>query len=217
MFLIIVRHCDSIRRSDYEWSQSEWSHSTETVSRHFNNICSHLVRLAPQFIGPPDFDNIPPVITNNPNYFPYFQDCIGAIDGTHIPCIIVANLQVAYRNRKGFTSQNVLAIVDFDMKFTYIVAGWEGSVHDARVLRDAMSDPNFSFPKPPRDKYFLVDSGYVNRRGFFAPYRGTNYHLRDRRKVGGDRKKELFNYRHASLRNAVERTFRIWKSRFRIL
>ena len=64
-----------------------------------------------------------------------------------------ANLQTAYRNsRKGFTSQNVLAIVDFDMKFTYIVAGWEGSVHDAWVLRDAMSDPAFLFPKPLRGK-----------------------------------------------------------------
>ena len=49
-------------------------------------------------------------------------------------------------------SQNVLAVVDFDLKFTYVVAGWEGSVHDARVLRDAMSDPDFSFPTPPRGK-----------------------------------------------------------------
>ncbi|KAL5580763.1 hypothetical protein UlMin_013205 [Ulmus minor] len=212
MFLIIVGHCDSTRQSGYEWR-----HSTETINRHFNNICSHIVRLTPQFIGPPDFDNIPPVIANNLNYFPYFQDCVGAIDGTHIPCIVAANFQAAYRNRKGFTSQNVLAMVNFDLKFTYIVVGWERSVHDARVLRDAMSDPAFSFPKPPRDKYFLVDYGYVNRRGFLTPYRGTNYHLCDRRRVGGDRKKELFNYCHASLRNTVERTFGIWKSRFRIL
>ncbi|KAL5580045.1 hypothetical protein UlMin_012487 [Ulmus minor] len=67
------------------------------------------------------------------------------------------------------------------------------------------------------EKYFLVDAGYANRRGFLSPYRGTNYHLRDWRRLGRDRKKELFNYRHASLRNAVERTFGIWKSRFRIL
>ena len=68
IFLIIVRHCDSTRQSGYEWR-----HSTETVSRHFNNICSHLVRLAPQFIGPPNFDNIPPLIANNSKYFPYFR------------------------------------------------------------------------------------------------------------------------------------------------
>ena len=68
IFLIVVGHCDSTRRSGYEWR-----HSTETVSRHFNNICSHIVRLAPQFIGPPDFENIPPVIANNSKYFPYFR------------------------------------------------------------------------------------------------------------------------------------------------
>ncbi|KAL5547576.1 hypothetical protein UlMin_002807 [Ulmus minor] len=124
MFLLIVGHGDSTRRSGYEWH-----HSTETVSRHFNNICSRIVGLAPQLIGPPDFNNIPPLIANNSRYFPYFRP--------------------AYRNRKGYTSQNVLAVVDFDLKFTYLVAGWEGSVHDARVLREAMSDPAFSFPTPP--------------------------------------------------------------------
>ena len=42
-----------------------------------------------------------------------------------------ADVAAAYRNRKGFTSQNVMAVVDFEMKFTYLVAGWEGSSHDA--------------------------------------------------------------------------------------
>ena len=65
------------------------------------------------------------------------------MDGTHIPCVMDAHLQPAFLNRKGYTSQNVLEIVDFKMKFTYVVAGWEGSVHDARVLRDAQRDPGF--------------------------------------------------------------------------
>ena len=84
MFLIVVGHCDSSRHSGYEWNRS-----TKTVSRHFNNICSHLVRLAPQLIGPPDFDNVPHVIAQNPNYFPYFQVCAFfcffiSIKGLHI-------------------------------------------------------------------------------------------------------------------------------------
>ncbi|KAL5558528.1 hypothetical protein UlMin_034739 [Ulmus minor] len=98
-----------------------------------------------------------------------------------------------------------------------MVAGWEGSVHDARVLLSTQRDPAFSFLKPPPSKYYLVDSGYANRTGYLAPYRGTNYHLRDQRRLGYDRKKEMFNFCHTSLRNAVERTFGIWKSRFRIL
>ena len=78
----------------------------------------------------------------------------GEIDGTHIPCIIPVNLATAYHNRKCFMSQNALAIVDFDLKFTYMVAGWEGSVYDARVLISAQRDPVFSFLKPPRGKCY---------------------------------------------------------------
>ncbi|KAL5548092.1 hypothetical protein UlMin_003323 [Ulmus minor] len=66
-------------------------------------------------------------------------------------------------------------------------------------------------------KYFLVDAGYANKDCFLSPYRKTNYHLKDRRRQGGDKKKELFNYRHASLQNAIEKTFGIWKNRFPIL
>ena len=28
--------------------------------------------------------------------------------------------------------------VDFDLKFTYVLAGWEGSAHDALILADAL-------------------------------------------------------------------------------
>ena len=45
----------------------------------------------------------------------------------------------AYRGRKHYTSQNVLAAVDFDLKFTYVLAGWEGSAYDANILSDSMS------------------------------------------------------------------------------
>ena len=62
-----------------------------------------------------------------------------------------------------------------------------------------------------------MDSEYTIRIGYLALYRGINYHLRDRRRLGGDRKKEMFNFRHALFCIAMERTFGIWKSRFRIL
>ena len=69
------------------------------------------------------------------------------------------------------------------------------------------------------DKYYVVDAGLRNTRGYLAPFKGMRYHLQDYR--GSEREpkngKELFNYRHASLRNVIERTFGAWKSRFRIL
>ena len=42
----------------------------------------------------------------------------------------------------------MLAAISFDLKFTYILAGWEGSAHDSRVLNDAFVRPRgFSIPK----------------------------------------------------------------------
>ena len=47
-------------------------------------------------------------------------------------------MQATFRGRKNYHTQNVLAAVDFDLKFTYVLAGWEGSAHDATILADAL-------------------------------------------------------------------------------
>ena len=42
----------------------------------------------------------------------------------------------------------MLAAISFDLKFTNVLAGWEGSAHDLHVLNDAFSRPRgFSIPK----------------------------------------------------------------------
>ena len=41
----------------------------------------------------------------------------------------------------------MLAAISFDLKFTYVLAGWEGSAHDSRVLNDAFARTGgFSIP-----------------------------------------------------------------------
>jgi hypothetical protein len=32
--------------------------------------------------------------------------------------------------------------VDFDLKFTYVLPGWEGSAHDANILNDSLNRPD---------------------------------------------------------------------------
>jgi hypothetical protein len=67
-------------------------------------------------------------IADDPKYAPYFENCVGALDGTHIPVCVPAGIQAPYRNRKSFLSTNVLAACTFDLKLCYIYSGWEGSM-----------------------------------------------------------------------------------------
>jgi DDE superfamily endonuclease len=91
-------------------------------------------------------------ISQDLKYAPYFSDCLGALDGTHIEMYIPLESQPRYRNRKGTLSQNVLAVCNFDMRFVYVLAGWEGSAHDSRVLTDATASKGFT---TPAGKYWL--------------------------------------------------------------
>jgi hypothetical protein len=103
-----------------------------------------------------------------------------------------------------------------EMEFTYVLAGWEGSAHDGTVLRDAIYNKGF---KTPSKKYWLGDAGYSNSNTVLVPYRGTRYHLKEQHVLGKkpENSKELFNLRHASLRNVVERIFGVLKRKYQIL
>ena len=124
--------------------------------------------------------------------------------------------QRRYRNRKGHLSFNVLAACNFDMLFTYVLVGWEGLKHDVTVLRSTVNDHGFTTPP---GKYWVADAGYSNSETVLVPFRGTRYHLREQRRSGNKPKNanELFNLRHSSLRNVVERIFGVLKRKYRIL
>ena len=67
-------------------------------------------------------------------------------------------------------------------------------------------------------KYYLVNARYPLRIGYLTPYKGEKYHLLDFRRSGqGNKIEERFNYVHSSLRHVIERTFGVWKNRWRIL
>jgi hypothetical protein len=139
------------------------------------------LKLYPHVVSLPTIDTPSPSrITDNPKYTPYFDDCIGALDGTHIAAHISREEQARYRNRKGTLSQNVLAVCDFNMQFVYVLPGWEGSAHDGRVLSDAQLRYGFTTPK---GKYWLGDAGYGNSEFIMSPYRGVRYHLKEQRQA----------------------------------
>jgi DDE superfamily endonuclease len=159
-----------------------------------------------------------PTVTRSGQYYrfwPYFRDCVGALDGSHIKAFISGQNPAPWRNRKGYLSQNVLIACDFDLQIVFCLAGWEGSAHDSRVLDDAI----LKGFEAPSGKYYLADAGYSNTPITLVPYRGVRYHLREQAAAGlkPQNKEELFNLRHSSLRNAVERALGVIKRRFHIL
>jgi hypothetical protein len=90
-------------------------------------------------------------------FWPHFKDAIGAIDDSHIPVVVPVEETVRHTCRHGYTSQNLLAICDFDMRFTFAVAGWPGSTHDSRILTHALA--NFpTFPMPPKG----INGSFIN-------------------------------------------------------
>ncbi|KAL0914199.1 hypothetical protein M5K25_017711 [Dendrobium thyrsiflorum] len=103
-----------------------FQHSTETVSRYFNLVLRAIVSFAEEFINLPQGEvECHPFVRSNAIFYPYFKNAIGAIDDTHIPVVVSNNLQNRYRNRKGFTSQNVMVAVSFDRQFVYIASALE--------------------------------------------------------------------------------------------
>ncbi|RWR94158.1 putative nuclease HARBI1 [Cinnamomum micranthum f. kanehirae] len=149
----------------------------------------------------------------------YLKDCIGAIDGTYITAWVPIKDHQRYRCRKGFIAQNVMAIVGFDMPLQFVCAGFEGSANDQKVLTDVLQNKGVHNLQIPYGKYYLVDAGYGNRRGFIGPYRGTRYYLKEYgpQALAPRTPSELFNLQHAKLRNVIEKTFSLWKERFPIL
>ncbi|XP_057770914.1 protein ALP1-like [Salvia miltiorrhiza] len=147
----------------------------------------------------------------------WFKGCLGALDGTYINVMVPNIDKPRYRTRKGQISTNTLAVCDKDMKFVYVLPGWEGSAADARILRDALNRPNGL--KVPRGSYYLVDNGYANSEGFLAPYKGVRYHLKEwgPTAVCPQNAQELFNMRHTKARNIIERAFGVMKMRWGIL
>ncbi|XP_047153422.1 putative nuclease HARBI1 [Vigna umbellata] len=148
--------------------------SGATVSKHFHNVLDAILSLESEFLTQPSRDEVHPYVLNNNRFYPYFKDCLGAID-----------------------------------------AGWEGTASDSRILKNALDrdDPLVI----PQGKYYLGDAGFMLKSTILTPYRGVRYHLKEFTRTGSQNAFELFNHRHSSLRNVIERTFGVLKKRFPII
>ena len=75
-------------------------------------------------------------------------------------------------------SQNVFAAVRLDGNFPYVLAGAEGRLNDASLVRLALRR---SF-RVPQNRFYLDDAGFAITPGILVPYPNTRYHLDDWRR-----------------------------------
>ena len=123
-------------------------HTLITYSSCFHEVITALnILYKSNCVLPQSNTPISSKILDNYRFAPYFGDCLGALDGTHVEMHVPTALQPRYRNRKGTISQNILAVCDFNMKFVYILAAirvtrFPSFLHPPKNL----SDIQFSHP-----------------------------------------------------------------------
>ncbi|XP_040275584.1 protein ANTAGONIST OF LIKE HETEROCHROMATIN PROTEIN 1-like [Bufo bufo] len=109
--------------------------SKSTVCRCVQDFCKAVCTLlAPEIVHFPDSEKLKDMAN-------YFEDrwglpqCVGAIDGSHLPIIAPQVYHTDYFNRKGWYSIILQKVVDAKGLFWSVNVGKPGSLHDARVLR----------------------------------------------------------------------------------
>ena len=195
-----------------------------------------MTKLAKDIIAPkdPTFSSVHSKVANHRSAS-FFNNAIRAIDGTHVKVMVPFSKVGQYVNRKNEKTQNVLAICDFDCRFTFVAVGVPGSAHDWTILQEAVIKYGPNFPHPPQGtilvflkfffcalnvytsscdwcnmhagKFYLVDAGYPNRPGYLSPYKGCKYHQQQwRRGPAPSGEREVFNKVHSSLRSVIEQS-----------
>jgi hypothetical protein len=198
-----IAHQDTIHRI------SDRFNITDSSVLRCRNQVFHVVlhSLKKKFIYLPLHENVKNKIMDD-FYTSYnFPNVLGAIDGTHIRIVAPHEHPQAYVNRKKFHSIILQGLCARNLQFLHVVAGWPGSVHDARVLRN--SDiwnicPNWCGP----DNHIIGDGAYPLQTWLLKPFRNNGHLTRTQRR---------YNFHLSSARAAIERAFGLLKGRFRRL
>ena len=115
------------------------------VGKKFDEVIEALFSFAHRVIGPKDahFSTVHDTLRE---YSPMSDGCIGALDCTHIPLKFNRQSRQHFLDRNNMTTQNVLAICDFDMIYTYVGVGMSGAAHDMAVLKKGWETGDFRHP-----------------------------------------------------------------------
>ncbi|KAL0012690.1 hypothetical protein SO802_007798 [Lithocarpus litseifolius] len=115
VLLFIVGH-----NAGFQVTANHFQHSLETIQRRFRRAVHALGCL----IIRPDVDaaELPHSLRRNGKYYPWFEKCVGAIDGTHISASAPSGRTTAFRDRRSDITQNVMCACNFDMRFRIVLS-----------------------------------------------------------------------------------------------
>ena len=137
-----------------------------------------------------------------------FPGIIGALDGSHIPITTPLISPDSYFNRKKFHSIILQGVVDNDCYFIDVNVGSPGRMHDARVFRHSQLAA-FGYQKTQMGRYHIIaDAAYPLMPWLMTPFKN----------VGNlTPQHHQYNTALSVRRQVVERTFGMFKQRFRRL
>ncbi|KAL7724673.1 hypothetical protein ACLKA6_012331 [Drosophila palustris] len=139
-----------------------------------------------------------------------FPNCIGAIDGKHVPIKKPPNSGSAFYNYKGFHSIVLMAVCDASYRFTFIDVGAYGSEGDMNafshskrgkaLMSRVLEFPENSMINGVPTPYFMVgDDAFPLDTRIMKPF-GARTLTKDER---------IFNYRLSRARRCIENAFGI--------
>jgi hypothetical protein len=151
----------------------------------------------------------------------HFPHCVGAMDGKHIVIKNPEKSGCSFFNYKHTFSVVLLAVVDFNYKFTIIDVGSmgrfsDGSIFSTSVLGKKLNKQSLEFPPPALMPNFEQPLPYVFVGDEAFPLSENLMSLYPKRSVTGKYENKVFNYSLSRARQTVECSFGILASRFRV-
>ena len=188
-----------------------------TVIEAVQDVVSALFELKDEYI------HFPQTVTETTASIGTFEDLsrlpniVGAIDGTHIPISAPRESAVDYFSRYQHHDFGIQAVADGKLLFLDFSAGYPGSMHDARILRnsslyqkaeqgDILTGPIANVNHHEIGPYLVGDSAYPISPWLQKPFPEAT---RDRSEI-------QFNRELSSARVKIECAFGCLKSRWRI-
>ncbi|XP_003389956.1 PREDICTED: protein ANTAGONIST OF LIKE HETEROCHROMATIN PROTEIN 1-like [Amphimedon queenslandica] len=205
--------------TDYRTIGHLFGVSKASVCLAIRQVCrAILTTLLERYIKWPSGENLKNIISGFKHKFG-FPQCVGAVDGTHIPIISPEDYPADYYNRKGWHSVLMQGTVDHLGIFIDIYIGWPGRVHDARVFvnsslykkgQEGTLLPNWkeSIEGQEVPLVLLGDPAYPLLPWLMKPYSDNGHLTRDQKR---------FNYRLSKGRVVVEHAYGRLKGRWRCL